>query len=68
MGYYGNRWEGAGWEVLFRGAFGILAVALIIAGAVWLSRSARDIPERDHRSSGLDVLDERYARGARGGE
>lgn len=50
--------------MVFGGAFWNLAIVLVTAGGgVWFSRSARGVPQRDPRLSGLDVLDERYARG-----
>lgn len=63
MGYYGNGWGGAGWGMLFGGPFWILLIVLLVVGVLWFSRSSRDAPQRDRRLSGLDVLDERYARG-----
>jgi len=63
MGYYGNGWGGMGWGMLFGGTFWIVLIVLVIAGVVWFSRSGRDEPGRDRGSSGLDVLDQRYARG-----
>lgn len=63
MGYYGNGWGGMGGGMLFGGFFWILLIVLIIAGVVWFSRSGRDVPDGGHRPSGLDVLNERYARG-----
>lgn len=63
MGYYGNSWGGMGWGMLFGGVFWIALIVLVIAGVAWFSRSPRDITERDRRSSGLDVLDQRYASG-----
>lgn len=50
--------------MVFGGAVWNLAIVLITAAdGVWLSRSARGVPQRDARLSGLDALDERYARG-----
>lgn len=63
MDYYGNGWGGMGWGMLLGGVFWILLIVLIIAGVVRFARSPRDVSERGRRSSGLDVLDERYARG-----
>ena len=52
---------------LFHGIFWILVLALIIAGIVWLVRS---VPRQagsqmltQHRLTGLDILEQRYARG-----
>ncbi len=68
MGYgYGPHWE-------FMGAFGlvplliwVVILAAIVAGIVWLVRALAARDERQmpppRRSSGLDVLEERYARG-----
>lgn len=63
MGYYGNGWGSMGWGMLFGGVFWIALIVLVIAGIAWFFRSPRDIAERDRRSSGLDVLDQRYASG-----
>jgi len=75
MGYgYGPGWGmmGGGWGGY--GAYGaihmiiwLVILVVIIAGVVWLVRSvaapggAHGLPPR--RSAGLDVLEERYARG-----
>lgn len=63
MGYYGNGWGDRGWGMLFGGVFWIALVILVIAGIARLFRSSRDPVQPDRRPSGLDVLDERYARG-----
>jgi len=58
-----------GWGMGFMGfgfIFWLVILALIFAGVVWFLRS-QSAPgsqrSRDPRSSGLDVLEERYARG-----
>jgi putative membrane protein len=49
-----------GWGMGFGMILWLLILALIIVGVVWLVRSQ---PIGQHRSTGLDVLQERYARG-----
>ena len=51
-----------GWGMGFGMVFWLVILALIIAGVVWLVRSQPN-GSGQHRSAGLDVLDERYARG-----
>jgi putative membrane protein len=51
-----------GWGMGFGMILWLVILALIIAGAVWLVRS-QPIGGNRRRSTGLDVLDERYARG-----
>lgn len=59
-------WGGASWIGPFNMIIWLVILALIIAGVVWLMRSntrtGRFLPT-DRRSSGLDILEERYARG-----
>ena len=73
MGYgYGPNWGmmGGGWGYGTYGAIHMIIwlviLIAIIAGVVWLVRSlaapgVHSLPSR--RSAGLDVLEERYARG-----
>ena len=51
-----------GWGMGFGMILWLVILALIIAGVVWLVRS-QPIGRNRRRSTGLDVLDERYARG-----
>jgi putative membrane protein len=71
MGGYGLHW---GWMSGYGGyGFGlvhlvvwIVILAAVVAGIAWLVRSvagARAPPAGGHHSAGLDVLEERYARG-----
>lgn len=62
MGGYGYGW---GWSP-FHGVIWLVIAAVVIALVVWLVRSSthagtRTIAER--RSAGLELLEERYARG-----
>jgi putative membrane protein len=62
-GPFGDGW---GWFWPFHFIIPILFWALIIAAAVWLVRYAtgrREYPQLARRLPGLDVLEERYARG-----
>ena len=65
---YGNGW-GGGWMMLFGGFFWIILLAVGIAAVVWIVRSGTHgghylpPPRIDRGSSGLDILEERYARG-----
>ena len=60
-------WSGWGWTGPFHMIGWLLILVLIIAAVAWVVRSATYggiHPSRaDRRSSGLDVLEERYARG-----
>jgi putative membrane protein len=50
----------------FSGIFGLLILALVIVAIVWLVRTImrpQDRASRERPSAGLDVLDQRYARG-----
>ena len=59
------------WAWLGMGGFGVIfwliILAIVIAGLVWFVRSVPQTNKRQplsyHRSSGLEALDERYARG-----
>jgi putative membrane protein len=59
-GPYQGQWMG--WWMPFHGVLSLLFLALVIAGIVALVRSPRD-GRHGRRSSGLAVLEERYARG-----
>ncbi len=71
MGGYGpgfgmmGGWDGAMFP--FSGIFGLLVLALVIAALVWIVRAflrPQDrAPRAERASAGLDVLDQRYARG-----
>ena len=62
MGGYGYGW---GWSP-FHGIFSLIVLIVVIAVVVWLVRSVTHAGPRigpERRSAGLDVLEERYARG-----
>ncbi len=65
MGGWGG-WGGGG-IFPFSGIFGLLVLALIIVAAVWFARailrSREPALRTEHYAAGLDVLDQRYARG-----
>lgn len=60
-------WSGGFWWGPFGMIIWILILALIIAGIVWLVRSTASPsggrPRLERRSPGVDILEERYARG-----
>lgn len=60
-------WGGWGGMLPFGGLFGLLILALVVVGVVWFVRALlqrRDQePHAERHFRGLDVLDERYARG-----
>ncbi len=68
---YGPQWGMGGWGGAGLGPifmiFWLLVIVALIAGAVWLVRSASyhdaGSPRGPSRSSSLDILEERYARG-----
>ena len=64
-GYNGYGWGGPGFMGLFMGLFCLLLIVGIVAGIVLLMRAA--FPGREggssEKSTALDVLHERYARG-----
>jgi putative membrane protein len=69
---YGPRWgmmggwDGYGWMGPLHVVFWIVVLVLIVALAVWLLRSfsrGRAPLTHERRSPGLDVLEQRYARG-----
>jgi putative membrane protein len=66
-GMMGGGWGGYGWGGPFHVFFGVIVLVLIVLLVVWLFRSGSRGGERggrlERRSSGLDVLEERYARG-----
>ncbi len=68
MGYgYGPHWDFMGGFGLVHLLIWVVILAAIVAGIVWLVRAlaARDDRQMSplRRSSGLDILEERYARG-----
>ncbi len=72
MGGYGSGFGmmggwGGGAMLPFSGIFGLLVLALVIAAVVWLARMILRPHGRQARaeraSAGLDVLNQRYARG-----
>lgn len=60
-----HNWMMNGWGMGFGLIFWLLVLALLVAGVVWFVRSQADVGIRSQqrRSVGLDVLEERYARG-----
>ena len=54
-----------GWGMGFGFIFWLLFIAAIVAGLVWFVRSQplADSHRREARLTGLEVLEERYARG-----
>jgi putative membrane protein len=59
-------WMMNGWGMGFGFVFWLLVLAAILAGVVWFVRSqplAGSHRSHERRSTGLDVLEERYARG-----
>ena len=65
-GFMGG-WGGYGWTGAFGMFFGLIFLVVVIAAIVWLVRGGwqpggRD-PALDRRSRGLDILEERYAKG-----
>jgi putative membrane protein len=60
-------WGGYGGFGGFGMIFGIIILVVIIAALVWFARgmssSGQQLPLAGRRSSGLEVLEERYARG-----
>jgi putative membrane protein len=71
MGGYGPFGMMGGWGggsfFPFGGIFGLLLLALIILALVWfaraLLRSRERLPQPGRHPAGLDLLDQRYARG-----
>ncbi len=66
MGFMGD-WGGSGWTGAFGMFFGLIFLVVVVAAVIWFMRSGRG-PGRDaaivgHQSSGLAILEERYARG-----
>jgi putative membrane protein len=63
-GYDHMGWMMNGWGMGFGFIFWLVILAVIIAGIVWFVR-AQPYSQRsqERRSTGLDVLEERYARG-----
>jgi putative membrane protein len=61
-GYDHMGWMMNGWGMGFGMILWLVIVALIIAGVMWFVR-AQPIGSGPRRSTGLDVLEERYARG-----
>ena len=64
---YGGGWGGAGWMMLFGGAFWLLLLVLAVGAVVWFARTAlhrpHDPPGWGRGAPALDILEERYARG-----
>ena len=72
MGFYGpgygmmGGWGGGG-IFPFSGLFGLLLLVLVIVAAVWFVRAIlrprESTPRSERHAAGLDMLDQRYARG-----
>lgn len=71
---YGGGWHAWGPMMLFGGFFGFAFLLLVIVAGAWAIRSmgrghqcypsAQGVPPQTERTSrGLEILDERYARG-----
>ena len=66
---YGDGWGAGGWMMLFGGFFWVILLMLAVMAVVWIVRgpwqhAGPHYPPRGERgSSGLDILEERYARG-----
>ena len=62
-----SGWGGGGGFFPFSGIFGLLLLVLVIVAVVWLVRAMLRphdrAPRAEHRAAGLDILDQRYARG-----
>jgi putative membrane protein len=60
-----HDWMINGWGMGFGFIFWLLVLALLVGGVVWFVRSQAAVEGRSQqrRSAGLDVLEERYARG-----
>jgi putative membrane protein len=62
-----NGWGGYGWGGPFQMIIWIVALVVIVALVAWLFRSGSHsgpyAGRIERRSAGLDVLEERYARG-----
>ena len=64
---YSNGWGDGEWMMIFSGIFWLILLALAVAAVVWIMRTSSHGPHyllhAGGRSSGLDILEERYARG-----
>lgn len=62
---YGPGWGMGSWGVLgpIFMIFWLIVIVAIIVAVIWLARSALYHEAKSSRSSALDILDERYARG-----
>jgi len=58
-----HDWMMDGWGMGFGFIFWLVILAVVIAGIVWFVRSQQDSQRRERRSTALDMLEERYARG-----
>ena len=62
MWVYGYSWEMGDWGTGFGFIFWLMILGTIIAGVVWFVRSP-PLAGSQQRSTSLEVLEERYARG-----
>ncbi|HVC61047.1 MAG TPA: SHOCT domain-containing protein [Acetobacteraceae bacterium] len=64
---YGYGWRSMGWMMLFGGVFWVMLLALAVAAVVWIVRASSHgghyPPRIERSSSGLGILEERYAKG-----
>ncbi len=61
---YGHGWGMGDWGMGFGFIFWLVILGIIIAGVVWFVRSEPLTGnQRSRRSTGLELLEERYARG-----
>lgn len=64
---YGDGWGSTGWTMLFSGIFWLILLVLVVMAMVWIVRASshggHNPPHIDPSSSGLHILEERYARG-----
>ena len=62
-GPYGMMAPGGGWMMLFGGVFWLLLLILILGAITRLGPWGHHHTQGARRSSGLDILEERYAKG-----
>ena len=64
---YGDGWGSMGWMMLFGGAFWVILLVLGVVAVVWIVRASwhggSHPPSMGRSSTGLDILEERYAKG-----
>lgn len=69
---YGHDWSSMGGMMIFGGLIWLVLLVLAVVAIVWVVRSTVHVPHAGlhppQRSPGLDILEERYARGEIGRE